>query len=241
MSNRRAELERLRDIYNRRRASGVEDRYAPFEPANLFRLQRLERDLAGMLRVSGYLPWGARTALDVGCGSGWWLRTLLRWGARPKQLAGVDALPEALTAARAVHPDLALVRGSADLLPFPNSAFDLVSQFTVLSSILDAGVRRAAVTEILRVLRPGGIMLWYDFTVNPTNPDTRAIPRREAVRLFAGCDVAVRSVTLAPPIARLVAPRSWLAAEILESIPLLRSHLLMTARKPLGPPPTARR
>ena len=239
MSNRRAELERLRGVYERRRLSGVEHRYAPFEPANLFRLQRLERDLAGMLRSSGYLPWGARTALDVGCGSGWWLRTLLRWGAQPKHLTGLDALPEALKAAGAVHPDLSLVRGSADLLPFPDCAFDLVSQFTVLSSILDTGVRRRAATEMLRVLRPGGIVLWYDFTVNPTNRDTRAIRRREAVRLFASCDVAVRAVTLAPPIARLVAPRSWLAAEILESIPPLRTHLLMTARKPRGPRPDA--
>jgi hypothetical protein len=79
-------------------------------------------------------------------------------------------------------------------------------------------------------------VLWYDFTVNPTNRRTRGIGVREAAALFAGCPIRMRRVTLAPPLARLVAPRSWLAAAMLEAIPPLRSHLLMLARKPTGNP-----
>ena len=228
------ELRRLRTVYARRRAHGVEERYAPFEPANLFRLQRLERELARLLRRHRLLPWRARRALDVGCGGGWWLRTLLRWGARPQLLAGIDVLPEATAAARAVHPALSVVQASADRLPFADATFDLVSQFTVFSSILDADVRRRAAAEMLRVLRPGGLVLWYDFTVNPTNKDTRGIGREEAARLFPNCWTEARSATLAPPLARLVAPRSWLTAEVLDAIPFLRTHLLMTVKKPEG-------
>ena len=224
------ELRRLQRVYRLRRERHIEDRYTPFEPANLFRLQSLERALAGALRRRGCLPWGERRALDVGCGGGWWLRTLLRWGARPEQLAGIDVLPEAVNASRLIHPSVLVARASAHQLPFPDGSFDLVSQFTVLSSILDEEMRRRVIAEMRRVLRPGGLLLWYDFTVNPTNRDTRGISAREAARHLAGSDRDVRRVTLAPPLTRLVAPRSWLAAEILDCIPLLRSHILLTAR-----------
>jgi SAM-dependent methyltransferase len=226
------ELRRLGRVYRERRRRGVEDRYAPYEPANLFRLQRLERDLARALRLAGLLPLNEVRALDVGCGGGWWLRTLLRWGARPANLAGVDALAAAVTAARAVHPGVAVVRASADALPFATATFDLVSQFTVFSSILDATVRRQAAAEMLRVLRPGGVVLWYDFTFNPVNRDTRGVGRHEAAALFPGCGMTTWRATLAPPIARLVAPRAWLAAELLEGVPLLRSHQVMVVRRP---------
>jgi ubiquinone/menaquinone biosynthesis C-methylase UbiE len=229
-------MRRLRRVYAARRAGGLDDRYAPYEPANLFRLQGLERAIATGLRAAGMLPWEGRTALDVGCGGGWWLRELLRWGARPEQLAGIDALPEAIGAARRVHPDVRLCLGAADTLPFADSTFDLVSQFTVFTSMLDADLRRRAAAEMLRVLRPGGLVLWYDFTVNPTNRQTRGIGAREAAALFPGCTIRIRRVTLAPPLARLVAPRSWLGAALLEAIPPLRSHLLMLARKPAGGP-----
>ncbi len=236
MTERLREMRRLRRSYAARRDGGRDDRYAPFEQANLFRLQGLERAIAAEFRRAGLLPWDGRTALDVGCGGGWWLRQLLRWGARPAEVLGIDALPEAIDAARRVHPDIGLLLSAGDALPFADASIDLVSQFTVFSSMLDAGVRRRAAAEMLRVLRPGGFVLWYDFTVNPTNRQTRGIGGREAVGYFAGCSIRSRRVTLAPPLARLVAPRSWLGAEMLECVPPLRTHLLMLARKPGGQP-----
>ncbi len=232
-----SELERIRAVYARRRAEGRDARYTVFDRANLFRLLSLERELVATLRAEGLTEVAALHALDVGCGGGWWLRTLLRWGARPAHLAGIDLLPEAVAACRAIHPDLDVRLGNAAELPFAEGAFDLVSQFTVFSSILDDGLRRRAAAEMLRVLRPGGVVLWYDFTVNPANPDTRGIDRRELARLFPGCRLRVRRVTLAPPLARLVAPRAWLLAELLERLPPLRTHLLATARPAATPVP----
>jgi SAM-dependent methyltransferase len=232
VTDRQREFERLRRVYAERHLRGDDQRYAPYEAANLFRLQSLEREIARVLLGVDMLPLGSRTALDVGCGGGWWLRQLLRWGADPEQIYGVDVLPDAVTAAARVHPAVRIARAGADALPFRTGGYDLVSQFTVFSSILDAGVRRRAAGEMLRVLKPGGLVLWYDFTVNPTNRDTRGIGIREAARLFPGCAVEARRVTLAPPLTRLIAPRSWLAAHALERLPLLRTHLLLLARKP---------
>ncbi len=232
-----SELERIRTVYARRRATGRDARYTVFDRANLFRLLSLERELVMALRAEGLTDLAALRALDVGCGGGWWLRTLLRWGARPAHLAGIDLLPEAVAACHAIHPELDVRLGSAEELPFADGAFDLVSQFTVFSSILDDGLRRRVAAEMRRVLRPGGVLLWYDFTVNPVNPDTRGIGRRELARLFPGCRLRVRRVTLAPPLARLVAPRSWLLAELLERLPPLRTHLLATVRPTVVPAP----
>lgn len=224
------ELERIRRVYARRRAEGREKRYTVFDRGNLFRLLTLERDLVAALQAEGLTDLPALRALDIGCGGGWWLRTLLRWGARPANLAGIDLLAEAVAAARGIHPDLPIEQGSAERLPFADASFDLVSQFTVFSSMLDAGMRRQTAAEMARVLRPGGVALWYDFTVNPGNRDTRGIGRGELAALFPGFRIRCRRVTLAPPLARALAPRSWLAVTALESIPLLRTHLLATMR-----------
>jgi SAM-dependent methyltransferase len=231
-----SELERIRAVYARRRATGRDARYTVFDRANLFRLLSLERELVMALRAEGLTDLAALRVLDVGCGGGWWLRTLLRWGARPAHLAGIDLLPEAVAASRAIHPELDVRLGSAEELPFADATFDLVSQFTVFSSILDDGLRRRVASEMQRVLRPDGVLLWYDFTVNPANPDTRGIGRGELTRLFSGWRPRVWRVTLAPPLARLVVPRSWLLAELLERLPPLRTHLLATLRRPAAEP-----
>jgi hypothetical protein len=80
---------------------------------------------------------------------------------------------------------------------------------------------------MLRVLKPRGLVLWYDFHVgSPRNRDVRAVGRSEIAGLFPGCSMSLQRVTLAPPIARLAAPRSWLLCRLLDAIPLLRTHYL---------------
>src|SRR5206468_9629878 len=107
------ELERIRAVYARRRAEGRDARYTVFDRANLFRLLGLERALVEALAAERLTDLPGLRALDVGCGGGWWLRTLLRWGARPERLAGIDLLPEAVAASRDIHPRLQVELGSA--------------------------------------------------------------------------------------------------------------------------------
>jgi hypothetical protein len=102
----------------------------------------------------------------------------------------------------------------------------------VLSSILDQKVRRLVASEAVRVIAPGGVLLWYDFAYNNLrNPNVRKVDRSELKRLFPQLAGEIRSVTLAPPLARLVAPRSWLLAALLENVPVLRTHLLAVLKK----------
>jgi hypothetical protein len=80
---------------------------------------------------------------------------------------------------------------------------------------------------MLRVVKPDGLILWFDFRVNnPRNRNVRAIDPAEIHSLFPNCDIRLRSVTLAPPLARAVVPISWIAAGLLEKVPFLRTHYL---------------
>jgi hypothetical protein len=84
-------------------------------------------------------------------------------------------------------------------------------------------------------VRPDGLILWYDYHVsNPRNRDVRGVSRAEIRALFPGCRIELRRVTLAAPIARVVA-RSPVAHALLHAVPFLRTHYLGVIRKPAKP------
>lgn len=225
------EAERIRTAYLRREERGLEGRYSYWEPANLFIYQGRERALLSLLGEAGLLPLADLRVLDVGCGEGAVLRDLLRCGAVPRNLAGVDLLAGRLARALVLNANMAFSVADAADLPYRDASFDLLLAFTLLSSIVGVEARRAAASEMLRVLRPGGVLIAYDFWVNPQNPDVRPLRRAEVRRLFPGCALRWRRVTLAPPLLRLLAPRSWLACYLLERVPFLCTHFLVSITK----------
>ena len=196
-------------------------------------MQERERRVLTWLGRNRCLPIENKKILEVGCGTGYWLREFLKWGAQPENLVGVDLLAERLDVARKLCPARTeLVCGSGLALSFPDSVFDLVLQSTVFTSILDPEARKRVASEMLRVLKPDGLILWYDFHVNnPSNPDVQGLGKKEILQLFSGYRVLIEKITLAPPIARLLAPHSWLACSLLEKIPWLCTHYLGAIRK----------
>lgn len=226
------EVERVRAAYARREQEQRDARYALTSPENLYLFQRRERELVRLLRQEALLPLAGRRILDVGCGDGNVLRDLERYGAEARRLAGVDLLTSRVASAVERSPEMAFALASGTSLPFADGAFDAVLLFTVLSSVLDDASRRAIGQEALRVIRPGGSIVLYDFVWNPLNRDVRGLGPSEAKRLFGGAEVTYRRMTLAPPIARRVVRLSWTASRLLEAVPLLRSHVLVHVRKP---------
>jgi ubiquinone/menaquinone biosynthesis C-methylase UbiE len=125
-----------------------------------------------------------------------------------------------------------LGRGNAAQLDFADGSFDIVLQATVFTSILDSALKMQVAREMVRVLKPDGVLLWYDFRVNnPRNPDVRGIEREEIERLFSNCRVRLERITLAPPLLRAVAPYSWLGSYLLSAIPWACTHYLGTIQK----------
>lgn len=229
-SSARAEERRIESAYARRAV--LDSRYAWTNPGHLFLVQELER---AVLRRIGSEHWqlARERILEVGCGNGFWLRQLCVWGATPNSLVGIDLLPDRIALARKLcPPEMELRAGNATMLPDADGTFDRVLQFTTFTSIKSPTLKSALAAEMLRVLAPGGSILWYDFfRNNPRNPDVRGIGRAELQSLFPGCEFTVERVTLAPPIARALAPVSWTLALVLGALHPLRTHYLATIRR----------
>lgn len=225
--NDEADLDRLREEYADRktRLAGrvlYSFFYAPYQ----FAMQQRQRALIRALKRLGIASLSGKHILEVGCGGGGVLLEYLSLGAEPENLFGIDLLHDRLVEARRRLPLSGVSCADSQHLPFPDRSFDLVLQYTAFSSVLDERIKQQMAADMLNVLRPDGAILWYDFWLNPTNPQTRGIQPAEIRQLFAGCRVALHRVTLAPPIARRLVPLSWGAAALLESLRLLNSHYL---------------
>jgi SAM-dependent methyltransferase len=223
-----AEADRIRSAYARRAELGLDARYEYWQPANLFIYQARERAMISMMGRAGVLSLDAKRVLDVGCGDGSVLRDMLRYGARPNDLHGIDLLPDRVERARALTPGAHIDCADARHLPYDTGEFDLVLGFTLLSSVRDMSARQQVASEMARVARQGGLVLVYDFWLNPTNRHVHALRRSEVRALFHGRDVEFKSTTLAPPIVRALtrAPGGWIACTGLDMLPFFRTHYI---------------
>jgi SAM-dependent methyltransferase len=234
------EAARIRGEYARRAREVPEELYSVRNPGHLFcSLQRI-RHLVRVLSAEGCFPLSDRRILDVGCGHGGWLSDFESWGARRENLAGMELDPaRAEVARRRLGPTHSDGSGGADIragdasrLPWPDESFDLVVQATVFTSILDSEMRRSVAAEIARVLKPSGVLLWYDFFYdNPRNPNVRAVGAAEIRALFPDFRVELERVTLAPPVARRLVPVTWIGALVLEKFRLFNTHYLGVLRR----------
>lgn len=232
MSSFSAEAERMRAENARRSAALPDDFYSLHRPVNLFLRQGQERAAVELLRQAGASPLAGKRILDVGCGDGTWLKYLRSWGGEHRLLAGIDLSPERVERTREDFPLADLRAGDATQLPWPDGHFDLVTQCTVLTSVLEPEARTRIATEMTRVLAPSGTLLWCDFSYdNPSNRNVRGVKLDEVRRLFPGFRMWKRRVTLAPPLARRLVPLSWTLAWMLEQLKVLNTHWVIALRR----------
>ncbi len=229
-SSTKVEETRIHEAYAKRQK---DPRYSWFSPGHLFLIQEREREIFILLRKKGINSFDNMQFLEIGCGEGYWIRQFITWGARPQNIDAVDLLPNRVDEAKRLCPETVRVEcGSATKLRYPDQAFDLVHQSTVFSSVLDYSMKKNIASEMLRVLKTHGLILWYDFHVNnPWNSDVRGVNKREIYQLFPNCRVVLRRITLAPPLVRLLAPYSRLACYCLEQLKIFNTHYLGVIQK----------
>ena len=99
-------------------------------------------------------PPGSR-ALDLGCGAGFLAVAMARRGFSVDAIDSSQAMVELTrrTVATAGRSDIAVARGDAGALGFPDASFDLVVAIAVLPWVPHA---EPVIDEIARVLKPGG-------------------------------------------------------------------------------------
>lgn len=137
---------------------------------------------------------GAERVLDVATGTGLVARELVRSG-RPRRVVALDPSEPMLREGvrRSAGLPIAFTLGRAEELPFPDAVFDALTVTYLLRYVDDPA---ATLTELARVLRPGGVVSSLEFGV-PPKPVWRA-----AWRLYTRI--------VMPAVGRLVS-RDWFA------------------------------
>lgn len=237
------ELARIAAEYVVRDARASEQSRSPWrDPAYVHYMHQLDVGLLAAIDAAGIQIEGS-SVLDLGCGSGYFLNRLGEFGAT--RLCGIDLARNRIAAASARYPTLDLSAGSATALPFGDREFDLVTQFTCFSSVLESAVRREMSAEAVRVLRPGGVFLSYDLAPvarpvkvaaqairraasAPATP-TRPVSLGELRSLFPGQVLYAKAPSLDLDLSRRLGGASW-AVACLQRVRILRTHLLVAIR-----------
>jgi len=170
---------------------------------------------------------GNRTILEIGAGQGGNVLMLRKCGFTDRNIFLNELLPERILAVKNNYPVIKMYKGDALKVQF-NEQYDCVFQSTVFTSVLNDGDRKALADKMWGLLKPGGIILWYDFVYNnPKNKQVRKVSVDELKKLFPlAAAEKILKITLAPPIGRRIGKFYNLF-----NLPFLRSHILAVLKK----------
>jgi len=143
----------------KRDVAAFETRAASYEQGWLGRLHHEIADRTADLALLT-LPTPSRV-LDIGCGTGYLLRTLAGRCPSAEKFDGIDPAPSMIQVATSSSSDgrLQFAAGVAEHLPFADDAFDLVVTTTSFDHWSD---QQAGLRECARVLQPGGRLVLVD-------------------------------------------------------------------------------
>lgn len=215
--------EQIREQYNNR--LGTESRYNSVYS----RLSSNERIKTAQKLVGQFLGNASgKRVLEIGAGQGDNVRLMKACGFTEKNIFLNELLPERIAAARQNHPTIKIYEGNAIHVAFEEQ-YDCVFQSTVFTSVLNTSDRKALAEKMWELLKPGGIILWYDFVYdNPRNKHVKKVTAEEARQLFPeAVAIEIKKTTLAPPIGRKVGKLYGFF-----NLPFLRSHIFAVFQKP---------
>jgi len=112
-----------------------------------------------------HIDWRGKDVLDLGCAGGFMAEAM---AARGANVTGIDPATQAIEAARAharaVGLRIAYDVGVGEALPYAAAGFDAVVCVDVLEHVSDLN---QVLSEVARVLRPGGLFLYDTINRNP--------------------------------------------------------------------------
>lgn len=226
------EVQRIKAAYAKRDKYIYGEKYSVFNRANLFIKQRIAVHLLETLKRAGINSLSNLKILDVGCGYGENLLNFVTYGANPNNLYGIDILKDRIEKAKEASSAIKFSVADIAEIHEQSNYFDIVTQFTVFTSVTNYEYKKNMANEMIRVTSKNGIILWYDFCFdNPNNPDVRGVKKREIYDLFSGYEIRLKKVIPAPPLTSLIAPYSWISCLFLEKLVFLNTHYIGYIRK----------
>ncbi len=200
------EKELIKQRYEKRDFLRTEQhsRYSPISPCNYISACEKYALLAQTLGLIFKDDFRSKKYLDIGCGNGGNLTILNSMGVEPNCLYGNDIMPNRIEEAKKRLPTLAHLDCNNFLeIPYQENFFDCIFLYTVLSSILDLDFQKALIQKAKSLLKPGGVIIIYDFIYNnPANPDVRRIDIGFLKKTFIPLSYSIKKATIIPPIAR---------------------------------------
>jgi ubiquinone/menaquinone biosynthesis C-methylase UbiE len=228
------EARRVEVFYRKHLSSHTDRRWSRDNRGNQAILVEREQVLRDLLQGALSETASGLRVLEIGCGSG---STLLSWRERfagGHTLVGVDLLQFRLAEAQRMNADGQFVCAGGDRLPFRADSFDVVLAYTLFSSVLSDRTARGISDEVDRVLKPGGLVVIYDFRVRrPTSRGTRAVRLHQIVSWFPAYSMRAQQVTVFPPLARHLAFLTAIFYGWLRRLPALLTHNLVLLAKPM--------
>ena len=126
--------------------------------------RRLIPPVVRFARAAGASKAQPLRVLDVACGTGHFLRMLGAALPQEAKFYGIDLSPHYIARAREVLPrelDVSLICDNAERLPFLDGTFDAATSLFLLHEV-PADVRARVLSEMARVVRPGGLVVVAD-------------------------------------------------------------------------------
>jgi ubiquinone/menaquinone biosynthesis C-methylase UbiE len=120
--------------------------------------------------------------LDVGCGTGSLTRLAKTAVGNPGVVCGIDAAPEMIKVAQQKalqqHSDVQFKTALIEALPFPDATFDVVLSSMMFHHLPD-DLKLKGLGEVLRVLKPGGLLMVVDM-----QRASKSAHKRSLIELF---------------------------------------------------------
>ncbi len=203
-------------------------------PEVLFQNLAQDAALVRSLQSTELDPLSARV-LDVGCGNGVSLWNLLRLGFKTSNLFGVDIQEDRILQAKAINPQVTFDCADATSLKFSDDTFDLVMESTLFLQTDDDVTRRIAL-EMIRVTKPGGILLVSDWRYAKPGSGAKGVSSKRVAELYqVGIQTAKCQTfrgSLVPPLGRFLSRHLPSAYFVIQALfPFLTGHMVTILRK----------
>lgn len=228
------EISRIRAEYARRdsdpRLGGLYDR---LDPAVIYIRHEIERHMGLFFNARRMSSADAARSslLDVGCGAGTFFDMFAQLGFSRDNMLGAELIAERIASRVRGPRNPYIVNADARRLPFRDSSFDFVSQFTVLSSVTDAGTRASIASEMRRVTRGGGYIVSYDMLhTNPFNPNLAPLKYSQLEGLFGAKPETAFRIVLNPLVLRRLVGRFRPLCDFLSALRIFNSFGLSFIR-----------
>jgi len=165
--------------------------------------------------------------LEIGCADGKIIHDLINLGADDNLINAIDIRGNRIQDAKVKLPNVKFLKMDASEMDFDDSKFDIITTFTLFSSILNEESRAKVATEIHRILKPNGFIIYYDLRINnPINKNVIGIKKNDLYKLFPNMKYEIQSTTVLPPISRKLGKFTNSLYPFLTKLSCLHSHYI---------------